>query len=61
MLARNLLNIRLFQDCALALGDIPVAPLKGIALLDTIYREDPGIPPMGDIERPRGRTLTLYT
>ena len=50
VLARNLLNIRLFQDCALALGDIPVAPLKGIALLDTIYREDPGIRPMGDID-----------
>lgn len=52
---RNLLVIRFFQDVmdALAPRDeppIPVLPLKGIALLETLYSSDIGLRTMGDVD-----------
>jgi Uncharacterised nucleotidyltransferase len=52
---RNLLVIRFFQNVMDALTPhdappIPVLPLKGIALLDTLYRADIGLRTMGDVD-----------
>lgn len=56
-LAQNIVLIRAFTDVvhALSAGDgsprpIPVAPLKGIALLDTVYSADIGLRPMTDLD-----------
>jgi len=48
--AENLLRIDRFRAAADALGDLPAAPLKGIYLLDTVYRDDPGARAMADLD-----------
>ena len=50
VLAQNILRIQLYQDLVQAAGPIPLAPLKGIALLDTLYASDPSLRPMSDID-----------
>lgn len=49
-LAGNLLRIDRFRAAADALAELPAAPLKGIYLLDTIYRDDPGSRAMSDLD-----------
>lgn len=49
-LARNLLLIHRFQAAADALAPLPLAPLKGLHLLDTIYRDDPQHRVMADLD-----------
>ena len=49
-LAGNLLRIDGFRRAADGLGGLPAAPLKGIYLLDTVYRDDPGSRPMSDLD-----------
>lgn len=39
--AANLLRVARYQAIADALAGLPFAPLKGIHLLDTVYRDDP--------------------
>lgn len=48
--AYNLYAAARFREVVDALGDVPVCPLKGIHLLDTVYRDDPGIRPLGDLD-----------
>ncbi len=49
-LAANLLLIRRFQEVCDAAGDVPICPVKGTYLLDTVYREDPGARRLGDLD-----------
>lgn len=39
--AANLLRVRRFQDVVVALDGLAVAPLKGLHMLATVYRDDP--------------------
>lgn len=57
VVAHNLHAVSRFQVVVAALGDLPVCPLKGIHLLDTVYRDDPGSRPLGDVDLlvPSGR------
>lgn len=50
--AHNLLAVARFQQAvdALAAAGVPVCPLKGIHLLDTVYRDDPGARPLSDVD-----------
>lgn len=48
--AYNLLLISRFQEAIAALGDLPACPLKGIQLLETVYREDPGSRVLADVD-----------
>lgn len=48
--AYNLFAVARFQEAVDALAGIPVCPLKGIHLLDTVYRDDPGSRPLADVD-----------
>ncbi|HSL82420.1 MAG TPA: nucleotidyltransferase family protein, partial [Thermoanaerobaculia bacterium] len=50
--AHNLLAVARFQQAAdaLAAAGVPACPLKGIHLLDTVYRDDPGARPLSDVD-----------
>jgi hypothetical protein len=48
--AANLLRVARFQEIAEALGDLPFCPLKGIHLIDTVYRDDPEHRPLADLD-----------
>lgn len=50
--AHNLLAVARFQQVvdALAAAGVPVCPLKGIHLLDAVYRDDPGSRPLSDVD-----------
>jgi hypothetical protein len=50
--AYNLLAVARFGEAvdALAAAGIPACPLKGIHLLDTVYRDDPGSRPLSDVD-----------
>ena len=49
-LARNLLYVERFRRAVDALGELPVCPLKGIYLLDTVYARDPEHRPLTDLD-----------
>lgn len=49
-LAANLWLIHRFGETADALDGIPLCPLKGIHLLDTVYRDHPGERRLGDLD-----------
>jgi hypothetical protein len=49
-LAANLWLIHRFGEVADALDGLPLCPLKGIHLLDTVYREHPGERRVGDLD-----------
>lgn len=49
-LARNLLLIDRFQGAVDALAPLPVAPLKGLHLLDSVYRSDPQHRVLSDLD-----------
>lgn len=49
-LARNLLLIHRFRSIAETLAPLPLAPLKGLHLLDTVYRHDPGSRVLSDLD-----------
>ena len=55
--AYNLHAVARFEEVVAALDDLPVCPLKGIHLLDTVYRDDPGSRPLADVDLlvPTGR------
>jgi hypothetical protein len=61
VLGENLARVELFKEIALILGaaspPVPLAPLKGISLLDTVYRGDLGLRHMSDLDLlvPEGR------
>ncbi|HUP43590.1 MAG TPA: nucleotidyltransferase family protein, partial [Thermoanaerobaculia bacterium] len=57
VVAHNLLAVARFRDVVAALDGIPVCPLKGIHLLDTVYLDDPGSRPLADVDLlvPAGR------
>lgn len=48
--AQNLYSVARFQAVVDALEGIPVCPLKGIHLLDTVYREDPEARVLRDLD-----------
>lgn len=48
--AYNLRAVSRFEDAVAALAGIPVCPLKGIYLLDTVYRDEPGARVLGDVD-----------
>lgn len=48
--AHNLYAVARFQEVVDALSGLPVCPLKGIHLLDTVYREDPQSRPLSDLD-----------
>lgn len=50
--AHNLLAVARFRESvdALAAAGVPACPLKGIHLLDTVYRDDPGSRPLSDVD-----------
>lgn len=48
--ARNLHHVDLFRRIVDSLEGIPVCPLKGIHLLDTVYRDDPESRPLSDLD-----------
>lgn len=50
VVAHNLHAVARFRDVIAAVGDLPVCPLKGIHLLDTVYRDDPGSRPLTDVD-----------
>ena len=49
-LAANLWQIHRFAEIVEALAPIPLCPLKGLHLLDTVYREHPGERRLGDLD-----------
>lgn len=49
-LAANLWAIHRFGEVVEALAGLDVCPLKGIHLLDTVYRHDPGERRLGDLD-----------
>ncbi|HEX2255038.1 MAG TPA: nucleotidyltransferase family protein [Thermoanaerobaculia bacterium] len=49
-LAANLFRIDRFRAAATALAGLAVCPLKGIYLLDTVYRDDPQHRVLGDLD-----------
>lgn len=49
-LARNLLHVERFRRIVDALGELPVCPLKGIHLLDTVYAREPEHRPLTDLD-----------
>ncbi len=60
--AANLLRVARYQTIAEALAGFPFAPLKGIHLLDTVYREDPENRVLTDLDlliRERDTTAVL--
>lgn len=48
--ALNLYAVARFREVVDALAGIPLCPVKGIHLLDTVYRDDPGSRPLGDVD-----------
>ncbi|MFH1132312.1 MAG: nucleotidyltransferase family protein [Pseudomonadota bacterium] len=46
----NALAIKRYQDIVKTLEPIPAVPLKGIALMETLYAHDPGSRPVRDID-----------
>lgn len=48
--AQNLAHVDLFRRLVDTFQGIPVCPLKGIHLLDTVYRDDPESRPMLDLD-----------
>lgn len=61
-LARNLLLIHRFQGIADALAPLPLAPLKGLHLLDSVYRHDPEHRVLSDLDllvRPRDAAVAV--
>jgi len=50
VLATNLYAIARFQELCAALEGLDVCPLKGICLLDSVYRDHPGERRLGDLD-----------